>query len=102
MFGLGGIYVEALKDVTFRLAPVRELGAQHMVESIRTFSILKGMRGQEPSDLKAIRECLERLSQLSCAHPEISEIDINPIIVYPEGQGAAVADGRIILIIPDK
>jgi len=97
MFGLGGIYVEALKDVTFRLAPIREYGARRMVESIRTYSILKGIRGQKPSDIQKIMECLERLSQLSCDHPEISEIDINPLIVYSEGEGVAVADARIIV-----
>ncbi len=97
MFGIGGIYVETLRDVTFRLAPIRTHGARRMVESIRTFSLLKGMRGQKPSDIQKIMECLERLSQLSCAHPEILEIDINPLIVYPEGAGAAVADARIVV-----
>lgn len=102
MFGLGGIYVEVLKDVTFRLAPIRELGAKRMIESIRAYPILEGIRGQQPSDLNIIIECLERLSQLACEHPEISEIDINPLTVYPEKQGAVVVDARIILNISER
>ena len=97
MFGLGGIYVEALKDVTFRVAPVRELSAHDMVRSIRAFKLLEGVRGEPPADLEAIEECLKRLSQLSCDHPEIDEIDINPLMVYSEGKGAGVIDARIIL-----
>ncbi len=97
MFGLGGIYVEALKDVTFRLAPVREFGARRMIESIKAYALLKGVRGQKPSDITAILEALERLSQLACDFPAISEIDINPLMVYGESQGAALADARIIL-----
>lgn len=97
MFGLGGIYVEALKDVTFRVAPIRELSANDMLKSIRAFKLLEGVRGEPPADLDAIAECLKRLSQLSCDHPEIDEIDINPLMVYGEGKGAGVIDARIIL-----
>ncbi|HNX68550.1 MAG TPA: acetate--CoA ligase family protein [Candidatus Omnitrophota bacterium] len=97
MFGLGGIYVEALKDVTFRVAPIRELSAADMIKSIRAFKLLQGVRGEPPADLEAIAECLKRLSQLSCDHPEIDEIDINPLMVYGEGKGAGVIDARIIL-----
>lgn len=97
MFGLGGVYVEALRDVTFRLAPIRERGAQKMISSIKAYKILKGTRGEGPVDFKAIEDCLERLSQLACEHPYIREIDINPLIVHPEGQGASVVDARIIL-----
>ncbi len=97
MFGLGGIYVEALKDVTFRLAPIREFGAQRMIESIRAYKLLSGIRGEKPSDVDAIMESLERLSQLVCDHPEIDEIDINPLMAYPQGEGAAVVDARIVL-----
>ena len=97
MFGLGGIYVEALKDVTFRLAPIREFGAKRMIESIRAYPVLKGIRGERPSDLQAIMECLERLSQLACERREISEIDINPMVVHPKGQGASIVDARVIL-----
>lgn len=97
MFGLGGIYVEALKDVTFRLAPIRERSAELMVKSIRGRRILEGVRGEKPADIKKITECLERLSQLACDHPEIKEIDINPLSVHEEGSGASVLDARIIL-----
>lgn len=97
MFGLGGIYVEALKDVTFRLAPIREFGARRMIESIRAYPLLKGIRGENPSDFEAIMDSLERLSQLSCDHPEIQEIDINPLIVHSQGEGASVVDARIVI-----
>ncbi|HPW76940.1 MAG: succinyl-CoA synthetase subunit alpha [Candidatus Omnitrophica bacterium ADurb.Bin292] len=97
MFGLGGIYVEALKDVTFRVAPIRELSARDMVCNIRAAKLLQGIRGEPPADLAAVEDCLKRLSQLSCDHPEIEEIDINPLMVYAEGKGAGVIDARIIL-----
>lgn len=95
MFGLGGIYVEVLKDVTFRLAPIRELGARRMVEETRTSAILGGVRGEPPSDLDAIVECLLRLSQLAVDCPGVAELDINPLFVYAQGEGAAVADARV-------
>ena len=97
MFGLGGTFVEALRDVTFRLAPMRIASADNMIRSIKTFNILQGVRGNPPSDLDAIRECILRVSTLVDHHPEISELDINPLIVYPEGKGAVVADCRIML-----
>ncbi|BBO76528.1 acyl-CoA synthetase [Desulfosarcina widdelii] len=97
MFGLGGTLVEALKDVTFRLAPMFIASAENMIRSIKTFNILQGVRGNPPSDLGAIRECILRVSTLVADHPEISELDINPLIVYPEGKGAVVADCRIML-----
>jgi acetyltransferase len=95
MFGLGGIYTEALKDVTFRLAPLRQLSARHMLEEIRGRRILEGIRGEAPADFDALQECLERLSQLVIEFPAIDELDINPLIAYEHG--AAVADARIIL-----
>lgn len=97
MFGLGGIYVEVLKDVTFRLAPIRELGARRMVESIKAIQILRGVRGKPAADLDALVECLERLSQLAVEVPEIAELDINPLMVLPAGQGTAVIDARLRL-----
>jgi len=98
MFGLGGIFVEALKDVTFRLAPMWELSAENMIRSIKAYKVLKGLRGKPPSDIEAIKDCILRLSQLVSDHPEISELDINPLIIYPEGRGCRVADSRIILV----
>lgn len=97
MFGLGGIYTEALRDVAFRLAPIRENVAAEMIKDIRSYRLLEGVRGEPPSDMKAVAECLLRLSQLVTDHPGIQELDINPLIVYPRGKGAIVADARIIL-----
>jgi len=97
MFGLGGIFVEALKDVTFRLAPMWETSAEIMVRSIRAYRVLQGIRGKPPADIKAVTLCILRLSAMVANHPEIAELDINPLIVYPEGQGCVVADARIIL-----
>jgi 4-hydroxybutyryl-CoA synthetase (ADP-forming) len=97
MFGLGGIYVEVLKDVVFRVAPIDDREAMGMVESIKTIKLLKGVRGEKPSDLKAITDSLQRLSQLVVDFPEIKEFDINPLLVLEEGKGARVVDARIIL-----
>ena len=97
MFGLGGIYVEVLKDVVFRVAPIEEQEATNMVESIKTIKLLKGVRGEKPSDLKAIADSLQRLSQLVVDFQEIKEFDINPLLVLEEGKGARVVDARIIL-----
>jgi len=97
MFGLGGIYVEAFKDVTFRVVPIDELTARDMVNGLRASSVLKGLRGEEPSDVAAIEDALKRLSQLAADFPRIAEMDINPLIVHPAGQGAHVADVRIRL-----
>jgi len=97
MFGLGGIYVEVLKDVVFRVAPINEREAMNMVQSIKTIKLLKGVRGEKPSDLKAIADSLQRLSQLLVDFPEIKEFDINPLLVLEEGKGARVVDSRIIL-----
>ena len=97
MFGLGGIYTEALHDVSFRSAPIRENSANVMIHSIRSYKLLEGVRGEPPSDLAAAAECTLRLSQLVTDHPQIKELDINPLIVYAQGQGAMVADARIIL-----
>jgi acetyl coenzyme A synthetase (ADP forming)-like protein len=97
MFGLGGVYVEALKDVTFRIAPIRELSAQRMIKEIRGHEILEGYRGEKPSDIAAIAECLKRLSQLATDFEEIEELDINPLLVFEQGKGAKVVDARILL-----
>jgi acetyltransferase len=95
MFGLGGIYTEAMKDVTFRLAPLRQLSARKMLEEIRGRRILEGVRGEAPADLDAIEECLERLSQLVVEFPVVKELDINPLMAYPKG--VLAADARIVL-----
>lgn len=97
VFGMGGIYVEALRDVTFRLAPLRPLSAQHMIESVRAYPILRGVRGEPPSDLAALVEVLERVSQLAVDRPEVLELDINPLLVRPAGEGAVAVDARVVL-----
>jgi acetyltransferase len=95
MFGLGGIYVEVLKDVSFRLAPVSEAGAARMVREIRSLPILTGTRGLPPADLAAIERLLIGVSQMAIDLPEVSEMDLNPVFVYPQGQGIKVVDVRI-------
>ena len=97
MFGLGGIYVEALEDVTFRLAPIRELTAQLMISKTKTHKILEGYRGGPVYDIDAIADCLKRLSQLVTDFEEIKELDINPLLVYEKGHGCLLVDARIIL-----
>ncbi|MCK4801423.1 MAG: acetate--CoA ligase family protein [Anaerolineales bacterium] len=96
-FGLGGIYVEVLKDVTFRIAPFTRLEAQAMLEEIRSKALLEGIRGKPPIDKGAIVDTLLRMGQLVQEFPEIAEFDINPLIVYPKGQGAIAIDMRLVL-----
>jgi acetate---CoA ligase (ADP-forming) len=100
--GLGGIYVEVLRDVTFRLAPVRPLSALHMVQTLKAFPLLKGVRGEAPSDLEALTEVIERVSQLAMELPDIAELDINPLIVRPIHEGAVAVDARVVLSPPSK
>ena len=97
VFGLGGIYVEVLKDVTFRVAPIDRRQAREMLSEIRGFPLLRGVRGEPPSDMDAIVDVLLRLSQLVTDFPEIVEIDINPLMVFEQGKGALGIDMRLIL-----
>jgi len=97
MFGLGGIYVEVLEDVTFRLAPIRELTAEMMISKTKTYKLLTGFRGEPAYDTEAIADCLKRLSQLVTDFEEIKEMDLNPLIVYKKGNGCSIVDARIIL-----
>lgn len=96
-FGLGGIYVEALKDVTFRVAPFTRLDAQAMLSEIRSKALLDGVRGKPAVDKEAIVDVLLRMGQLVQDFPEIAEFDINPLIVYPKEQGAIAIDMRLVL-----
>ncbi|MBU1661548.1 MAG: acetate--CoA ligase family protein [Chloroflexi bacterium] len=96
-FGIGGIYVEVLKDVTFRVAPFTLRDAENMLKEIRTHALLDGVRGKPPMDKAAIVDTLLRIGQLVQDFPEITELDINPLIVYPKGQGAIAIDMRLIL-----
>ena len=95
MFGMGGIFVEVLKDVSFYLAPLTADEARQMLETTRTYKMLKGVRGQEGVDLDAIAEALQRLSQLVTEFPEIQEMDINPFIVGPPGTTPVAVDARM-------
>ncbi|MHB0878697.1 MAG: acetate--CoA ligase alpha subunit [Anaerolineae bacterium] len=97
MFGLGGIYVEALRDVVFRVAPIDELEACEMVNEIRSIRLLKGVRGEPPADIDAVVDAILRMSYLVTEFKEIVEFDINPLIVYEAGRGAIGLDMRLVL-----
>jgi acetyl coenzyme A synthetase (ADP forming)-like protein len=97
MFGLGGIFVEVMKDVTFHLAPITAEEAMQMLKGTRSYALLQGARGQAPVDLDAIAGALQRISQLATDYPAIMELDINPFIVGPVGVQAYVADARMTL-----
>jgi acetyltransferase len=96
-FGLGGIYVEILKDVSFRVAPFSRREAEEMIEEIRASALIKGVRGEPPVDRQALVDALLRISQLVTDFPIISELDINPYIVYREGRGGVAIDMRMVL-----
>jgi len=97
MFGLGGIYVEILKDVAFRIAPLSENDAVNIVRQIKSYPLLLGVRGRPAVDLESIRDYLLRVSRLMMDFPEIDEIDLNPLSVLPQGEGACAIDARFIL-----
>ncbi len=95
MFGLGGIFVEIFKDVSFRLAPISIEEAKEMVSEIKFYSFLKGVRGEKPCDIESLEENLLKLSSFVIFADEIKEMDINPLFVFEEGKGARVVDARI-------
>ena len=97
LFGLGGIFVEALKDVVWRVAPLSYEEARKMIGSIRGTRILQGIRGEKPCDIETVADLLVRLSNMLIDLPQIQEIDINPVLAFPEGEGAQAVDARIIL-----
>jgi len=97
MFGLGGIYVEVLKDVSFRIVPVSVEEADAMIREIRSFPLLRGVRGESPADLIAIRKSILLLSQMALDFPEIIEADINPLLIRPQGKGAIAVDARFTI-----
>jgi acetyl coenzyme A synthetase (ADP forming)-like protein len=99
MFGLGGIFVEVMKDVTFYIAPIAADEAMQMLEGTKSFALLKGVRGQRSVDLDAIATSLQRISQLVTDFPQIDEMDINPFIVGEVGKTSVAADARITLKI---
>ena len=94
MFGLGGIYVELLKDVSFRVAPITALDAEEMIDEIRTSKMLKGFRGKPEGDLEALKDCLMRVAQLAQQFPQLAECDLNPLKVFPKGDGIVAVDVR--------
>jgi acetyl-CoA synthetase (ADP-forming) len=95
MFGLGGIFVEVLKDVSFRILPLSKEDARDMIRGIRSYHMLEGFRGQPAVDIKYLEELLLKLSGFIMDNPEIKEMDINPLIAYKKG--AIAVDARIIL-----
>ncbi len=96
-FGLGGIYVEALKDIVFRIAPFSPQEAEEMIREIRSYPLLEGVRGEPPADHTAMVDALCRISQLVTDFPAIVELDINPLLVFEQGRGALALDMRLVL-----
>jgi acyl-CoA synthetase (NDP forming) len=94
-FGLGGIHVEILGDVQFRVTPLTVRDATEMVHGIKGYRLLQGYRGQPAADIKAIEDILLRISRLVEEIPDISELDLNPIFALPEGEGCKIVDARI-------
>ncbi|NGN41506.1 acetate--CoA ligase family protein [Mesorhizobium sp. CGMCC 1.15528] len=98
MFGLGGVFVEVLKDVTFRVAPFDRTEAHRMIREIRGFAMLEGVRGAPPADIDALAEMLSTLSRFAAANADMIEsIDLNPVLVLPEGKGVALLDALLVL-----
>ena len=97
MFGLGGIFVEIFKDISFRVAPVTREEALEMIKQVKAYEILSGARGRQPKDVEAIVDAIIKLSKLAVDHPQITELDINPLIVQEEGKGCFAADIKVIL-----
>ena len=95
MFGLGGVLVEVLKDVAFRIVPLEPRDARQMIREIKGFAVLQGFRGQEPADLEALERLILKLSAFVEAHPEIEELDLNPVFAYKDG--ATAVDARIVV-----
>ena len=95
MFGIGGILVELLEDVSFRIAPITEYDAKEMIHEIKGFPILDGYRGKPKADINAIVDTLLKISELVIKHPEINEMDLNPVFIYEKG--LICVDARIIL-----
>jgi len=97
MFGMGGTFVEVFRDVSFRALPLDDHSVSDMIQQVRSYPILAGARGRRRCDIEAIEDCIKRLGQLAQDFPQITELDMNPIIVGSAGRGATVADARIML-----
>jgi len=98
MFGLGGVYVEVLRDVTMRLTPVGEASAREMIEEIKGADLLKGARGAARSDLEALTRTIANVSRLLTDHPEITTLDMNPFVVFAEGSGGCALDVKMEVV----
>jgi acyl-CoA synthetase (NDP forming) len=94
-FGLGGIFVELMGDMRFRIAPLTDRDADELIHDIRGFPLLDGYRGQPAADVDALRDVLLRISRLADEVPEIVELDLNPVIALPDGHGCRIVDARI-------
>ncbi len=97
MFGLGGIFVEVLKDVSFRVAPLMPEDADEMIREIKSYRILEGYRGMPPRDIEAVKDIILKVSKLMLELEKVQDIDLNPIMLYAKGEGAKVVDARVIL-----
>jgi acyl-CoA synthetase (NDP forming) len=97
MFGLGGVWIEVLKDISFRLAPLGTEDAREMVQEIKGYPVLAGIRGGPPADVNALVDIIQKVGQLAHDFPEITEMDLNPVFVFDDGKGAVAADAKIIL-----
>jgi acyl-CoA synthetase (NDP forming) len=95
MFGLGGILVEILKDVSFKIVPLTRRDAREMIREIKGYPLLEGYRGQEAVDISKLEEMLLKVSDFAEQHPEVKEIDLNPVFAYSDG--AIAVDARVIL-----
>jgi acyl-CoA synthetase (NDP forming) len=97
MFGLGGVHVELMKDVALRIHPLTDDDATAMVQEVKGYPLLTGYRGTPPSDIPAVEDLLQRISTLAGDHPELEEMDLNPVKVRPAGGGLVAVDARILL-----
>jgi len=95
MFGLGGIFVEVLKDVAFRIVPLEPRDAKQIIREINGYPVLEGVRGQPAADLGALERMILQVSEFVSEHPEVAELDLNPVIAYPDG--AVAVDARVVL-----
>lgn len=97
LFGLGGIFVEVLKDVSFRIAPVTRYDAESMLTEIKAAKILEGYRGMPPRDKEALVDIITKISKFMEEQEDVTDVDLNPIMVFEEGKGAKIADARILI-----
>ena len=97
LFGMGGIYAELFKDVTFRIHPLTDVDVKEMVRSVKAYQLLEGWRGSSPSDIKAVEELLLRVSAMVEDLPQITELDLNPVKVLARNSGYVAVDARVML-----